>query len=38
MCTINIGGANVCFINSHLSAHENQQKIRKLVRLTFAIL
>lgn len=30
LCTLNIGGFNLCFINSHLSAHEHQDKKRKL--------
>lgn len=30
ICTINIGGVNLCFINAHLSAHEWQKKKRKL--------
>lgn len=30
LCTLNIGGMNICFINSHLSAHEYQSKKRQL--------
>jgi len=29
LCTLNIGGMNLCFINSHLSAHEYQSKKRQ---------
>lgn len=29
ICTINVGGASICFINSHLSAHEHMNEARK---------
>lgn len=29
ICTLNIGGSNVCFINSHLSAHQHRDEARK---------
>lgn len=29
ICTLNIGGLNLCFINSHLSAHEYQRSKRQ---------
>ena len=30
--TLNIGGFSICFVNSHLSAHEDQSKRRVAVR------